>query len=199
MLNLYDSLIRLFFRLFHHLTLGPFPLPMIDQQPDTFETIFSTYHEVLYQYTFRILSSEADAQDIIQELFTDLWERRETLQISTHIRIYLFSAARKMILRKFRDDGMKEKHLEKFVLHAELRSELTLNTIIHKDLIFQLQEDLRQLPEKENQVFTLYHFDELSIREIALRNGTAEQTVRNQLNNACRKAQRLISKLLLFV
>ncbi|GAA0553299.1 RNA polymerase sigma factor [Chitinophaga japonensis] len=179
-----------------------------DQLPDTvveqvregdfsaFETLFNRYWEALYQYTARILGSGQDAQDLVQDLFTDLWERREQLQLSTHIRYYLFSAARKKILCKFRDDGLKEKHLEQFVLHGELRSELTLNTLIHKDILSQLQEDLHALPEKERQVFTWYHFDELSIREIALINGTAEQTVRNQLNNAYRKAQGMISKLL---
>lgn len=166
---------------------------------NAFETLFNTYWEALYQYTVRVLSSEQDAQDIIQDLFTDLWERRDSLQISTHIRHYLFSAVRKKILRKFRDDGLKEKHLEKFVLHSELRSELTLNSIIHKDILSQLQEDLQTLPEKERQVFSLYHFDELSIREIALKNGTAEQTVRNQLNSAYRKAQGIIGKLMMFL
>lgn len=163
---------------------------------DAFETLFNTYWEELYQYTARILSSEADAQDLIQDLFADLWERRDALQVSTHIRYYLFSAARKMILRKFRNDGLKEKHLEKFVQYEELRSELTINTIIHKDILLQLQDDLQILPEKERQVFTWYHFDELSIKEIAIKNGTAEQTVRNQLNSAYRKARGIVNKLL---
>ncbi|MBW8686316.1 RNA polymerase sigma factor [Chitinophaga rhizophila] len=161
-----------------------------------FETLFNTYWEALYQYAARVTGSEADAQDLIQDLFTDIWERRETLHITTHIRHYLFSAARKMILRKFRDDGLKEKHLEKFVQYEDLRSELTMTTIIHKDIITQLHDDLNLLPEKERQVFRWYHFDELSIREIAQKNGTAEQTVRNQLNSAYRKAQGLMNKLL---
>jgi RNA polymerase sigma-70 factor (ECF subfamily) len=163
----------------------------------TFETLFNTYWESLYQYTACVLCNEADAQDLIQDLFTDLWERRHTLRITSHIRYYLFSAARKMILRKFRDDRLKEKHLEKFVQYEEQDSELTMSAIIYKDIIARLQDDLRALPEKERQVFAWSHFDELSIREIASKTGTAEQTVRNQLNSACRKAHRLMNKLLI--
>lgn len=162
----------------------------------TFETLFNTYWESLYQYTARVLPNEADAQDLIQDLFTDLWERRHTLKITSHIRYYLFSAARKMILRKFRDDGRKEKHLEKFIQNEEAGSEFTMSTIIHKDILAQLQDDLQALPEKERQVFTWSHFDELSIREIASKTGTAEQTVRNQLNSAYRKARELMNKLI---
>lgn len=162
-----------------------------------FESLFNTYWESLYQYTARVLCSEADAQDLIQDLFTDLWERRHTLRITSHIRYYLFSAARKAILRKFRDDGVKEKHLERFVQYEEQGSELTMSAIIHKDMIAQLQDDLQALPEKERQVFAWSHFDELSIREIASKTGTAEQTVRNQLNSAYRKARRLMNKLLI--
>jgi RNA polymerase sigma-70 factor (ECF subfamily) len=193
MLSLYDALI--------HPVFSPFPTPnfkahctilMPIQKPDGFEAIFTLYREALYQYTFRILLNDTDAQDIIQELFTDLWEKRGSLQIHTHIRIYLFSAVRKLILRKFRDD----EHLEMFVLNGDPYYELTLSTIIHKNIRSLLQEDLQHLPEKERQVFTWYHIDELSIREITIRNGIAEQTVRNQLNNAYRKAQGIISKLI---
>ena len=185
--------------------MGPSQLPhiLVDQMRNgdfkAFETLFNTYWEALYQYTARILASEEDARDLIQDLFADIWERREQLNVHTHIRFYLFSAVRKKILCKFRDDGLKEKHLEKFVLHDDLRSELTLNTLIHKDILFQLQEDLQALPEKERQVFTWYHFDELSIREIAQLNGTAEQTVRNQLNNAYHKARGIIGKLMMML
>ncbi|SHM37740.1 RNA polymerase sigma factor [Chitinophaga sp. CF418] len=173
-------------------------IPHTGESP-AFEILFNTYWESLYQYTARVLSSEADAQDLIQDLFTDLWERRHTLHITSHIRYYLFSAARKMILRKFRDDGLKKKHLEKFGQYGEQGSELTTSMIIHKDIIARLQDDLRALPEKERQVFTWSHFDELSIREIASKTGTAEQTVRNQLNSAYRKARALMNKLLILL
>lgn len=165
----------------------------------SFEHLFNTYWDSLYQYTARVLCSEADAQDLIQDLFTDLWERRHTLHINSHIRYYLFSAARKMILRKFRDEGVKERHLEKFGQYEEHGSELTMSIIIHRDIIARLQDDLQALPEKERQVFTWSHFDELSIREIASKTGTAEQTVRNQLSSAYRKAQALMHKLLIIL
>ncbi|MFY0252477.1 RNA polymerase sigma-70 factor [Chitinophaga sp. 30R24] len=164
-----------------------------------FELIFNTYWEELYAYATKVTGSEDDAQDIVQDLFTSIWERREQLELHTHIRYYLFSAVRKQILRKFRDDGLKEKHLEKFITHSELRAELTLNVIINKDILNQLQQDLQQLPEKERQVFEWYHFDELSIREIAMMRGTAEQTIRNQLGSAYKKARPLLNRLLMLL
>ncbi|ATL47097.1 hypothetical protein COR50_07805 [Chitinophaga caeni] len=164
-----------------------------------FEAIFNTYWESLYLYAAKILDSEENARDIIQDLFVSLWERRTHLDIQTNIRQYLFSATRKLILRKFRDDGLKEKHLEKFIHFSELRSEFSLLRIEQKDIIQHFQKDLQQLPVKERQVFEWYHFDELSIREIAQKSGTAEQTVRNQLSNAYRKAKPLLHKLLFFI
>lgn len=164
-----------------------------------FELIFNTYWEELYTYAAKVTGSEEDARDIIQDLFTSIWERREQLELHSHIRFYLFSAVRKQILRKFRNDGLEEKHLQKFITHSELRAELTLNTLIHKDIMNQLQQDLQQLPEKERQVFEWYHFDELSIREIAMMHGTAEQTVRNQLGSAYKKARPLLNRLLMLL
>lgn len=161
-----------------------------------FETLFNTYWESLYQYTASVLSCEADAQDLVQDLFTDLWERRDTLHFNSHARYYLFSAARKMILRKFRDNSIKGKHLERFVQFQEPGSEITMSRIIHKDILVLLQDDLKMLPEKERQVFAWCHFDELSIREIAAKTGTAEQTIRNQLSSAYKKARKVMNKIL---
>lgn len=146
-----------------------------------------------------MLCSEADAKDLVQDLFTDLWERRDTLCINTSIHHYLFSAARKMILRKLRDDGVKARHLDRLIRCKEQGIDMTMRLILHKDIIGRLQAALHHLPEKERQVFILSHFDELSIREIALKTGTAEQTVRNQLNSAGRKAKGMISRLLTIV
>ncbi|RAJ08307.1 RNA polymerase sigma-70 factor (ECF subfamily) [Chitinophaga skermanii] len=162
-----------------------------------FEMIFNTYWEDLYVYAAKVMDSQADAQDIVQDLFASIWERRETLAVQTDIKYYLFAAARKLILRKFRDEGLKEKHLEKFVAYSELRSVLSHIKVEDKDLLQHFHHDLQQLPEKERQVFEMYHFQELSIREIADRSGTAEQTVRNQLGNAYRKARPLLHRLLM--
>ncbi|RFS22787.1 RNA polymerase sigma-70 factor [Chitinophaga silvatica] len=175
-------------------------IPSLDRLKEgdfkVFEMIFNTYWEELYSYAAKVLNSQADAQDLVQELFTSLWERRESLTIQTEIRYYLFSAIRKLILRKFRDEGLKEKHLEKFVEYSELRSTLSHIKIESKDILKHIHNDLKQLPEKERQVFQMYHFEELSIREIAYRSGTAEQTVRNQLGNAYKKARPLLHRLL---
>jgi len=164
-----------------------------------FEMIFNTYWEELFTYAARVLESQEDAQDIVQDLFTSLWERRDTLCLDTDLRFYLFGAIRKLILRRFRNEGLKEKHLSKFIEYSELRTTLLHAKVEDKDLLQHFHRDLRQLPEKERQVFEWYHFEELSIREIAHRSGTAEQTVRNQLNNAYRKARPLLHKLLFFV
>lgn len=176
-------------------------IPSLDRLKEgdlkVFELIFNTYWEELYVYASKVLGRQEDAQDLVQELFTSLWERRESLTIQTELRYYLFSAARKLILRRFRDEGLKEKHLEKFVEYSELRSTLSHIKIEDKDLLKHFNNDLQQLPEKERQVFKMYHFEELSIREIADRSGTAEQTVRNQLGNAYKKARPLLHRLLM--
>ncbi|MDQ0109948.1 RNA polymerase sigma-70 factor (ECF subfamily) [Chitinophaga terrae (ex Kim and Jung 2007)] len=176
-------------------------IPSLDRLKEgdfkVFELIFNTYWEELYIYASKVLGSQEDAQDLVQELFTSLWERRESIAIQTEVRYYLFSAARKLILRRFRDEGLKEKHLEKFVEYSELRSTLSHIQVEDRDLLKHFNDDLQQLPEKERQVFKMYHFEELSIREIADRSGTAEQTVRNQLGNAYKKARPLLHRLLM--
>jgi RNA polymerase sigma factor (sigma-70 family) len=192
MLSFYGNCNSMVFTVFFRLTLKN-PIPAVAMKPALFEDLFNKYWTELYQYAARNLGNTADAQDLIQDLFTDLWERRDSLEVNIPMKFYLFSAVRKRILRQFRNHSLKEKHLQVHsntyakALHTE-----PLNGIIHKNMLHQVQGRLQTLPDKERRVFTLYHFDELSIREIALIQGTAEQTVRNQLNSAAVKARSMV-------
>ena len=59
-----------------------------------FELIYRAYHLVLWKYAYQFVHSRDAAQDIVQDVFVDLWDRRETLEIRKTLEAYLFIAVR---------------------------------------------------------------------------------------------------------
>lgn len=163
----------------------------------SFDILFDAHWEELYRYCRSVIEDANDAEDIVQDLFCELWENRARLAVQITLRAYLFGALRKKILKRFRDNGIHQKHLD--ILNTTLlanRNESPLASLIASDLLQNLFGHLQALPVKERQVYIMNQIDGYSIKEISERFSTSEQTVRNQLNNAARKLDPIVMKLL---
>jgi RNA polymerase sigma-70 factor (ECF subfamily) len=163
----------------------------------SFEMLFDLHWEELYRYCLGVIEDADDAEDIVQDIFCEIWENRAQLVVQISLKAYLFGALRKKILKRFRDNGIHQKHLE--ILNATLlqtRNESPLASLIASDLLQNLLVHLQTLPHKEREVYILNQIDGYSIKEISQRFSTSEQTVRNQLNNAARKLGPIVMKIL---
>jgi RNA polymerase sigma-70 factor (family 1) len=163
----------------------------------SFDVLFDMYWEDLYRYCIRVIDDMDDAEDIVQELFCDLWENRERVKIEVGLRAYLYGGLRKKILKRFRDKGIQQKHLD--ILKSTLlenKGESPLGSLIASDLHKNLLDFLQTLPRKEREVYILNQVEGYSVKEISEQYKTSEQTVRNQLNNAARKLEPVVTNLL---
>ena len=154
-----------------------------------FAVLFSSLWEDCYVYAFKVLGDDQDAQEVVQELFIRLWTKRGSLPEVSSPRAYVFGALKNALL-----NFLAGRKLPLFALDA-LRDEHTTDPLLQKEERALLIHALEFLPDKTRQVIYLSHFEGLSTREIALRTGSAEQTVRNQLNIAMKKLHTILGKL----
>lgn len=161
-----------------------------------FERLFELHWQALYRYAHKVLRHASDAEDITQELFCDLWANRASLTIRTTLEAYLYGALRKKILTRFRDAEIRARHLTQFGATQEVSTELTLQHLVSHDTRAAIQVQAQSLPPKEKEVFLLGMLDHFSVKEIAEKFATSEQTVRNQLNSALHKLSPFLTKLL---
>lgn len=152
-----------------------------------FKLLFDTYWEKLYVYAYNRLRSEADAQDVVQEVMINLWLRRSTVVIQTTLAAYLHAAVQYEVLAHL-SRALKTAH-RKAAIEEILLPDLVRQTdpLLLKELLVVVEAEVRRLPPKMQQVYRLTHEEDLSIREIAQRLGLSEQTVRNQLNTSYQK------------
>lgn len=147
------------------------------------ELLFRQYYSLVTYAVYRVLPDRAVAEDLAQEVFFDLWRKREKLNITSSLKAYLRRAAVNRTLNYIRDKKMNFEDEEKM---PELRSNAT--TIFQKLEVEELQERINEavdsLPERCRAVFSLSRFEEMSYKEIAEKLDISVKTVENQISKA---------------
>ncbi len=146
-----------------------------------FNELFERHWKSLLSSAMKVLNDELAAEDVVQELFIDIWNRRNDLEI-TNLKGYLHTAIRyqtaKVIARtKFTADH--EETLEQ--IEAYLYPETNLQL---QDLKNQIDASLDRLTPRAKEIFVQSRFQNLSNKEIAERNGISIRTVENHLTKA---------------
>lgn len=144
-----------------------------------YERFWLPLHRMAYQKT----GSKETAEELVQDLFLRLWQRRESLSIDNLPR-YLFAALKFSII-----DWIESKAVhERFVAYSQAFSEVTSNDaegeLALQDLTKTVDLALITLPEKTQDVFRLSRYGQLTIPEIAARLGLSDKAVEYHLTRA---------------
>lgn len=145
--------------------------------------LFGRYFTGLCRFTFRLVRSEEDVEDIVLTVFEKLWINRERLEPSKSIKSYLFKAANNQAIDFLR---MKEKKpiasgFEK--LQPESDSD-PVQDVINADFSTAFRRAVERLPKKCKLIFVLSREEGLSYSEIAASLDLSEKTVKNQIVKA---------------
>jgi len=156
------------------------------QQEDrhAFTEIYDRYKNLLQRHAFKKLGDLDEVNDILQELFVNLWDKRVELLITTNLSGYLYSAMRNKILKRFAHKQVENKYvvsLQQFLNQADYCTELTIR---ENEMAAIIQKEIDHLPAKMREIFLLSRRDNLSHSEIAKKLSLAESTVSRQISNA---------------
>ncbi|MDM1411873.1 sigma-70 family RNA polymerase sigma factor [Myroides odoratimimus] len=148
--------------------------------------LYTSYWESLYIYANNLTQNTAQTEDIIQEVFIDLWKRFDTLHIE-NFKAYLYTAVKYKCLEYLRNRKFTSVELE---TAYEALSEFELLTVEEQEqfklyLLEQVKSKAEEiLPEKCLEIFQLRYYSQKSYSEIAQLLNLSENTVKNQLNKA---------------
>jgi RNA polymerase sigma-70 factor (ECF subfamily) len=146
-----------------------------------FETFFRRYHAALFRYLTRRGCPDDVAEDIIQNAFVYIWQRRDEINPAKSLRGYLFTIGYSRMLNHARDTA-------KFDDAAELDRQPSRSApdaaAEHRLLQEHLQEVIDALPERRRAVFELCFMEDLTYREAAEVLGITRKTVENHMRLA---------------
>ncbi|HBH85902.1 MAG TPA: RNA polymerase sigma-70 factor [Bacteroidales bacterium] len=149
-----------------------------------FNTLFKEYGNRLYRFALGYLKSESEAEDVVQEVFTIIWEKRASLKEDLSFRSYLFTIAFNIIRKHFRTKAYLAEYFKaRNVIEQDLQ---TLNEITYRSLNQYIAKLIDQLPERRREIFIKSRFEGKSIKEIAEELKISHKTVENHITDVLR-------------
>lgn len=155
-----------------------------DGDKTAFTEIYDRFFGVLYVFAHKKLRDEEDAKDIVQDLFANIWIKRESLSFSGVLSAYLYTAVRNKMLDVIghKDyEGKYIKSLQGFMDQEQVQSDFLVR---EKQLAVLIEQEIDALPAKMRAVFLLSRRANMSYKEIALHLDLSEQTVRSHIKHA---------------
>lgn len=156
---------------------------LLKDDEDAFRQIYKRYAPRLYAAAYNLFRDKPLCEDLIQELFADLWIRRKSLNIKS-LKPYLYTAVKNRVLMAMRSGRtmLNDTALEKLI--ADYATDDRLNA---KELNDILNKGINSLPDKCREIFQLSRNEHLSNKEIAERLNISVKTVESQMTIALRK------------
>jgi RNA polymerase sigma-70 factor (family 1) len=151
-----------------------------------FEEIFNRYWSALYSAAYKRVKSHEKAEEIVQDLFTLLWAKREAIQIHTSLAGYLFTSVRYLVLNHIQKESVRESYKDSLDL-AQAYDNSTEDTILLNDLKRNLEKEVNHLSPQCRSIYELSRKHHKVNREIAELLGISEKTVEGHLTKAIRR------------
>ena len=163
--------------------------------PAAFEALFHAYHAPLCTSAHRYLGARDLAEEIVQEVFLFVWERRETWHVRTSVRSYLFTAVRNAAMSYLRHERVvRQREPEVRELH-HARPTSPEADALDAEIAVAVQQAVSRLPARCRLVFTLNREQGLTYAEIAKVLGISPRTVEVQIGRALKSLRRCLAEL----
>ena len=152
-----------------------------DGDAAAFKAFFERHYDVLYGYLRRRGLAGAVCEDLIQNAFLAIWERRSEIDEQKSLRAFLFKICYTRALNHFRDTA---KFASPTLLNEPIAPAAPDRDTDHALMQQALHTAVEALPERRRAVFELCFLQELTYREAAEALGVSIKTVENQMGHA---------------
>lgn len=149
-----------------------------------FEKLFKSHFKALHAYATVMLHDEVVAEEIVQNMFLKLWEKRDRLSIQSSVKAYLYKCVHNDSLNYIKHLKVKANYEDHTTYIMKDQTNQPAKTLELKELESRLWQALNELPEQCRTIFQMSRFEELKYKEIAERLGLSIKTVENQMGKA---------------
>lgn len=162
----------------------------------SFSELYLTYYPKLVRFAKEFVKLEEDAENITQDVFTDLWEKRDNLDRIENMNAYLFRLVRNRCLDYLKHKIFEQRYVENMQAHFTIELNLKLQSLDRFDVSdisegndteILVRAAIDSLPKRCRDIFLLSRVEGLKYREISERLGISVNTVECQMGIALKK------------
>lgn len=151
---------------------------------NAFKTVFDQNFKKLYVFSFKLLKSHEQAEEVVNDAFLNVWMNRERIDVEQPILPYLYTATKRLALNSLRSIASSQKAVEGLWNTIDEISNQTEEVVFSNDLQRIAESKIAVLPPQQQQIFKLSRYEGLSYEEIAQKLNLSKNTVRNHLSAA---------------
>ncbi len=157
---------------------------LTENDETAFSELYSRYWKPLYISVQSILHDTDAAQDIVQELFISLWQRRHDAHIES-LKAYMYQAARFQVFKAIRAGKAQEHFYDR--LAAVSREMEQQDPLLYKEMQHIITTMIASLPDDQREIFLLHRSEGLTYNQIAERKHISVKTVEKKMSLALRR------------
>jgi RNA polymerase sigma-70 factor (ECF subfamily) len=149
----------------------------------SFRILFRKYYSAMCIYARQFLNDSELAEEIVQDMFVKVWEKREHLNIETSVKHYLFRSVKNHCLNQLQHEKIKRQYANTVIESAnqEMNPE---QCFMEVDLMQRIEKGIDSLPQKRQEIFRLSREHGLKYKEIAEKLNISVKTVEAQMGMA---------------
>ncbi|WP_163325558.1 RNA polymerase sigma factor [Draconibacterium mangrovi] len=149
-----------------------------------FYNLYERYSKRLYSFVFRFIKQESDTEEIVQEVFVKIWEKRRTIDAYSSFESFLFTIAYNSTISLFRKRINEKKYLEHlFALQKEKKTPELIDEIQFNDLKEQVSYLIDALTPRQKEIYKLSRESGLTYQEIGEKLNISATTVKKHMAN----------------
>ncbi len=161
----------------------------------TFEKVFRRYYTPLCIYSSGITGRKDISEEVVQDVFYNIWKDRESIRILRSMKSYLYGAVKNLSLRYLENLSVREKHLKNvFNNDSTLSDPSPQEQLEYKELEHIVNRALKKLPERRMQIFKMHRMNGKKYKEIADSFSISVKTVEAEMTKAYKTLRQEIEK-----
>lgn len=165
-----------------------------------FSKIFSEFHTPLYEYSKRYISDPDDAEDIVQNVFIKVWEKRETIVVKSSFKAYLHKMVTNLCLNTLKQQEVKNEYVQELKIrlleedNRRIMEDVDSGGLMETETLNKLRLVIEELPDNCQKIFKMSRFSAMKNKEIAYDLNISVRTVETQIYRALKLLRNKLAK-----
>lgn len=151
-----------------------------------FEKIFKMYFKNLHAFAYTFMKDTDIAEEIVQNVFFRIWEKKDQLQIDDSLKAYLYRSVHNESLNHIKHLKVKNSFQLQYSDHMESSNPDASSNMMASELENDIQKAINELPQQCRTIFQMSRFEQLKYQQIADQLNISIKTVENQMGKALR-------------
>lgn len=156
-----------------------------------FNILYDKYWSVLLDESYKRLEDLASCEEIVQDIFIDLWKHSSNRDIH-NVEAYLFTCMKYKVFETYKKNKRRTVLIEENSSYYQVQDNTAGDLYDEKDLKSLIEQWVANLPQKRKEIFKMRYLDGLTTKEISDITETSQNTVQNHLGVSIHKLKKLV-------